>query len=727
MHSPKSEDNVDRTKHTKYNSSITIHKAKASDKYAYITSLTLQDEQRRKSTHVEASVLTSHLVQYNLKTICFAKVRKICELVTSLVHGYLSATSSTKQLIPLVKSYRGGYTLKDRRDTESKLFNGELRGVVSTNALELGIDVGGLDSTVHIGMPLSVSTLWQQAGRCGRGSKDSMSIVVAYDSPFDQYFMSNPDKLFIKPSEHALIDISQTMLLCKHLMCAAYELPIIPDQYTNQLFGRSFKQCINELIDKKCIRWHNQKYYLSDDWLSGFKYYNRSVFNTDNNKDADTITMKTIAPHNKFSLRTINNNNYQITDITNQNKPVVLDEFDDTKVFYDIFPQSIYLYHGKEYIVLNIDHDERKAYVKQIQGRLNYYTKCIDRTDVTVFDKRNLYDAENIQIQPLLLNTPSAELLAQTQLLKQIHSIHTQHKQNPITLFNHSKKPSAVPRIQNVQPGDNHLRTYDPPKRNIAVDDNYNNNTQIKQDNIIDTTAYTNALKQETKINNKLTIKPEQIDIKPTTNSNDIDVVYEIDTSELGPNFPSSLHFELPQSVTLKHLCMYGNVTVQTSVYGYRKIEKVSGRILEINDVTLPTMQLHTQAFFLQIPIAIKRALYSMNSMVAGHLLGRDNGNNNLQQNEFNIKLEKLTDDELNNTNEHKLLAELSHTGSNDITGNSTYDIGTDHIKKDEITHQIDKTALPLSYRAALHAIEHCMIGLVPIYILCDALHELGM
>jgi DEAD/DEAH box helicase domain-containing protein len=157
---PRSDEKVDRTLHYRQKTQTSKRKESALQKYAYVTSLSLQDELRRKSTHVEAAILTAHLIQRNLKTITFAATRKVCELVTSLTHGFLAATSSTRALIPLLKSYRGGYTVADRRKTEVALFTGKLRGVVATTALELGIDVGSLDSTVHISMPLSASTLW---------------------------------------------------------------------------------------------------------------------------------------------------------------------------------------------------------------------------------------------------------------------------------------------------------------------------------------------------------------------------------------------------------------------------------------------------------------------------------------------------------------------------------------------------------------------------------------
>lgn len=712
---PRAEDNIDRTAHVKHtgNNGMAVDKNKISDKYAYSISLKLHDEHRRKSTHVESAVLTSHLVQYNLKSICFAKVRKVCELVTSLVHGYLYSTPSTKPLIPLVKSYRGGYTIQDRRETERKLFNGELRGVISTNALELGIDVGGLDSTVHIGMPLSVSTLWQQAGRCGRGTADSMSIVVAYDSPFDQYFMSNPDKLFIRPSEHAVIDTTQSILLCKHILCAVYELPLTPDQYTIKLFGTAFKQCSNRLIDMKCIRYHNGKYYCHDQWESNFEHTARNVFNKhERDADIDTIQpQRQVTPHNQFSLRTINNNNYEIRDTTNPQKPVLLDVIDGTRAFFDVYPQSVYLYHGREYVVTSVEHDTRVAIVKQIQGRLNYYTKCIDRTQVTTFDRRTLHDATQDINSTLQLSVPSQTLLQQTELVQSIKAVQADRTNkssaNPTRLYH--MNGGTHHGVTAIQPGDIHLRDYDKSKRGLQPPIAYSNGISIK------TTSQHNGIKNNN-IKRELLPKSESL--------NDIDVVYSIDTSELGDNFPSTMTFELPQNITLQQLCYYGNATVQTNVYGYRKIEKVSGRVLEIHDVSLPTMQTHTQAFWIQIPIEIKRALYSMNCIVAGRLNGQHHNNTKSEQNQYNIKLEQLDDTMLHVYNENKLFAELNQNATNTIGINDADTM--DELLHDDITHEIDRTAIPLSYRAALHAIGHGMIGLLQLYILCDALHEIG-
>merc|ERR1719160_316104 len=122
-----------------------------------------------------------------------------------------------------IASYRAGYTPEDRRTLERRLFSGDLLAVVSTNALELGIDIGDLDVTIHVGLPPTVASIWQQAGRAGRRGRPSTAILVALDDPTNQYFCSNPKAFFAREIEESLPDLTNPFLLHGHLLCAAAE------------------------------------------------------------------------------------------------------------------------------------------------------------------------------------------------------------------------------------------------------------------------------------------------------------------------------------------------------------------------------------------------------------------------------------------------------------------------------------------------------------------------
>jgi len=179
-----------------------------------------------RSTILEAVEVFIHLVEAGMRTILFGKVRIITEVVTAQVHQYYAAKGVRPESV--VRAYRAGYTPEIRREIEAELFSGALRGVIATNALELGVDIGSLDAVVHLGFPGSVSSLFQQAGRAGRRGQESVSILVAHADPLDQHYMKNPDALFRNAAEDVVVDPDNRVLLEQHLRCAAYELVVQP-------------------------------------------------------------------------------------------------------------------------------------------------------------------------------------------------------------------------------------------------------------------------------------------------------------------------------------------------------------------------------------------------------------------------------------------------------------------------------------------------------------------
>lgn len=164
-------------------------------------------------------------VQHGLQTIAFCKTRKLCELVTAYTRETLRCTAP--DLAARVAVYRAGYSPSERRSLERALHDGTLCAVAATNALELGVDVGDLDVTLHLGFPGSIASLKQQAGRAGRRGQASMSVLIGFDGPLDQYFMRHPAALFGRPLEHTVIDTLNQRCLQAHLLCAAAELPLM--------------------------------------------------------------------------------------------------------------------------------------------------------------------------------------------------------------------------------------------------------------------------------------------------------------------------------------------------------------------------------------------------------------------------------------------------------------------------------------------------------------------
>lgn len=184
-----------------------------------------------ESSIFQSAKIFSRLMEKHIHTILFCRGRKLSELVLMSVHSILEEKKTTAHLLKRVKSYRGGYTVNDRRAIERRLFNGELLGVIATNALELGIDVGELDCTMHLGLPTSISSLWQQAGRAGRQhTQQSMAVIVCFDSPLDQYFARRPTELFELKPESVCVNPNNPKVLKQHLLCAARELALFSTQ-----------------------------------------------------------------------------------------------------------------------------------------------------------------------------------------------------------------------------------------------------------------------------------------------------------------------------------------------------------------------------------------------------------------------------------------------------------------------------------------------------------------
>ena len=174
----------------------------------------------------ETAMLLAALVKAKVRTLVFCKIRKLTELVLAYALRELEGTG----LASKIKAYRAGYTLSDRRRLERELFDGTLLGAVATSALELGVDIGGLDCTVLLGFPGSISSMWQQAGRSGRSGRDALTLMVLWDSPMEQYISRHPAYLFDRGVESIALDPENAIVLRSHVLCAAAESAIVMSQ-----------------------------------------------------------------------------------------------------------------------------------------------------------------------------------------------------------------------------------------------------------------------------------------------------------------------------------------------------------------------------------------------------------------------------------------------------------------------------------------------------------------
>ncbi|KAL6629705.1 hypothetical protein ACP70R_029470 [Stipagrostis hirtigluma subsp. patula] len=304
----------------------------------------------------EVSYLFAEMVQHGLRCIAFCKTRKLCEIVLARTREILEETSA--ELADSICVYRGGYVAEDRRRIEADLFGGRLRGVAATNALELGIDVGHIDATLHLGFPGSIASFWQQAGRSGRRSKQSIAVYVAFEGALDQYFMNFPNKLFGKPVEHCQVDSHNHKVLGQHLACAAYENPLRPG-HDESYFGSGMNDVVMTLKDKG---------YLMDS-PSG----NSSVWKY---VGADK------RPSHSVSIRAIEHDRYKVIDKQGYR---LLEEIEESKAFFQVYEGAVYMHQGVSYLVERLDLSSRTAYCR-VAADLKYYTKIQDYTEINVLE-----------------------------------------------------------------------------------------------------------------------------------------------------------------------------------------------------------------------------------------------------------------------------------------------------------------------------------------------------
>ncbi|MEW6232170.1 MAG: DEAD/DEAH box helicase [Chloroflexota bacterium] len=304
----------------------------------------------RRSANSEATLLFTELVKQGVRNVIFAKTRKVAELI--LLYSREALSKTDPELTGKIRSYRAGYRAEERRQIERELFQGHLLGVASTTALELGVDIGGLDATVLTGYPGSVASAWQQAGRSGRGLEPSLSVLVGLDGPLDQYLMRHPQEFFGKPHEHALIDPNNENILRKHLPCAAYELPLSGADAAVWGDGETLGAVIQGLGQQGILRPSGERwFYAQDDY-----------------------------PAQEVNLRTATSREYDIVDVSRGRD--LLGTVNAETAFFFVHPGAIYLHQGETYLVQELDLRTQTASVVPVD--VNYYTQTKDLTDVRI-------------------------------------------------------------------------------------------------------------------------------------------------------------------------------------------------------------------------------------------------------------------------------------------------------------------------------------------------------
>ncbi|MGH2459392.1 MAG: DEAD/DEAH box helicase [Chloroflexota bacterium] len=295
--------------------------------------------------------LAMQTIANRIHTIVFARSRLSVEILLR----YLRADARQAHVPDAaVQGYRGGYLPNERRAIERGLRDGSILGVISTNALELGIDVGGLDACVMVGYPGTVASTWQQIGRVGRRDSPSLAILVAASTPLDQFVASHPEYFFGASVESGLINPDNLLILASHLKCAAFELPF----HAGDRFGiLPPDNLLGQLADARIL------YHSGDTW-----YWMAEAF-----------------PAHDVSLRSAASENVVIVDITDPNDTRVIGEMDRPSAATMLHDEAIYLHAGRQYEVLRLDWEEKKAFVRKVEA--DYYTDANLAVRLAVLDR----------------------------------------------------------------------------------------------------------------------------------------------------------------------------------------------------------------------------------------------------------------------------------------------------------------------------------------------------
>jgi DEAD/DEAH box helicase domain-containing protein len=307
----------------------------------------LQFDEIRVSSHSETAGLLTSLISTGHRSIGFCRSRRGTEVVAADVRRRLP-----EDLADVVRPYRGGYLPEERREIESELFGGRLRGVVATTALELGVDIGGLDACVLDGFPGTIASMRQQMGRAGRERQESLAVLVAGQDQLDQWLMAHPTEVLARPPEPAVINPSNPFILLPHLSCAAFELPLTP---ADERWWPDLDDGVRALV--------------RDDRLKVRRPTSRRPSPT-------AVWAGRGFPAHGIGLRSGSTGDYRIV----RDDDTLVGTVDQARAFDMVHPGAVYMHQGTTYRVIDLDLDDRLAIVELCDG--NEYT--VARTDVTM-------------------------------------------------------------------------------------------------------------------------------------------------------------------------------------------------------------------------------------------------------------------------------------------------------------------------------------------------------
>ena len=301
----------------------------------------------RGDTMAESARLFCQLILHGVRVIAFCRVRKQCEVLITAVRNE-ARNLERDDLAARIMGYRGGYASEDRRRIEKEMFDGKLMGIIATNALELGVDIGSLDAVLTVGFPYTIANLRQQSGRAGRRNKDSLSVLIGDCFPTDQYFMENPDEIFTKPNCELQVDLGNMLVLEGHIQCAAFEMPVRPDE-DRDYFGKQVREIAEERMIKDSL---------------GFYHCNERF---------------RPLPSRCVAIRDTEDGHFAVIDVTN-GRNVVLEEVEPSRAFFTIYEGGIFLHQGYTYLCKEFNPANKWAKVTLV--KVDWTTQQREYTDV---------------------------------------------------------------------------------------------------------------------------------------------------------------------------------------------------------------------------------------------------------------------------------------------------------------------------------------------------------
>ena len=316
----------------------------------------------RKSALLESVRLANHLLARDIQSVVFARTRRSVEIILTYLQGQAGEVRSKKEetsyFSPItsnsIRGYRSGYLPHQRREIEQGLRDGSVKTVVATNALELGIDIGGLGAAILVGYPGTIASARQQSGRAGRGDDPAVSVLVASPNPLDQFLAHHPEYFFGSSPEMALVNPNHLLILLEHLRCAMFELPFQKGEGFGSISDELLDEYLEFLVANQESHFSNKKYY----W------------------------MKDSYPAANISLRSASPQGYVLQATADDGRPITIGTVDGESAMWMIHPGAIYMHEAQQYFVQELNLENRVAQLVPVG--LDYYTEAQRRSEIQV-------------------------------------------------------------------------------------------------------------------------------------------------------------------------------------------------------------------------------------------------------------------------------------------------------------------------------------------------------